>query len=64
MTPCQELAQGVFGDDVIHLLANIPGSDELYTLLIKGQQANRGLIGLRPVWDGGTGAELSQYWQS
>ena len=64
MTPCQEVAQGVFGDDGIHSLANIPGSDKLYTLLIKGQRAKRGLIGLRPVWDGGTGEELACYWQS
>ena len=61
MNPHQEVAQGVFGDDGIRPLANVPGSSELDTLMIKGQQANRGLLGLRPVWDGGTGAELASY---
>ena len=29
MTPCQEVVQGVFGDDGIHPLADVPGSGEV-----------------------------------
>ena len=64
MNPHREVAQGVFGDDGILPLANVPGSSELDTLMIKGQQANRGLLGLRPVWDGRTGEEIASYWRS
>ena len=29
MTPCQEVAQGIFGDDGIHLLVNVSGSGKV-----------------------------------
>ena len=43
VNPHREVAKGLFGDDGILPLANVPGSSELDTLMIKGQQENRGL---------------------